>query len=59
MTDSQIHLSYFICGPVFILMVFIYFYYWYLNVRECRRSRGRELPPSSLDDISEERLEVY
>ncbi|KMZ02793.1 uncharacterized protein LOC27206934 [Drosophila simulans] len=59
MTDSQIHLSYFICGPVFILMVFMYFYYWYLNVRECRRSRGREATPPLLDDISVERLEVY
>ncbi|XP_017113541.1 uncharacterized protein LOC108136727 [Drosophila elegans] len=59
MTDSQIHLSYFICGPVFIAMVFIYFYYCYLNVRECRRSRGREARFPSLDDISEERVEVY
>uniref|UniRef100_A0A6P4E4V8 Uncharacterized protein LOC108038072 n=1 Tax=Drosophila rhopaloa TaxID=1041015 RepID=A0A6P4E4V8_DRORH len=59
MTDPQIHLSYFICGPVFIAMVFIYFYYCCLNVRECRRSRGRGTLLSVSDDISEERVEVY
>ncbi|KQS38819.1 uncharacterized protein LOC26526837 [Drosophila erecta] len=59
MADIQIHLFYFICGPVFIWMVFMYFYYCYLNVRECRRSRGREATPSLLDDICVEPLEVY
>ncbi|XP_041674870.1 uncharacterized protein LOC108116853 [Drosophila eugracilis] len=59
MADGQIHLSYFICGPAFLIMVFIYFYYWYLNVRECRRSRGRELSPSLAEDISVEQVQVY
>ncbi|XP_017039771.1 uncharacterized protein LOC108087100 [Drosophila ficusphila] len=59
MTDAQIYLSYFICGPVFAVMLFVYFYYCYLNVRECQRSRGREFTTPSLDDNSEERVQVY
>ncbi|KAH8243108.1 hypothetical protein KR032_004695 [Drosophila birchii] len=58
MVIDQIPLKYFIFAPAFIFVLIIFFYYWYLSVRECRRSRGRE-SATLLGQISEEQLQVY
>ncbi|KAH8330444.1 hypothetical protein KR067_002960 [Drosophila pandora] len=36
-------LSYLICAPVALLFMFLYCYYLYLNIRECRRPRDNEV----------------
>ncbi|XP_020813202.1 uncharacterized protein LOC110188018 [Drosophila serrata] len=55
---NQIPLKYIITAPACLFMLFIFFYYCYLSVRECRRSRGRE-STSLLGQIGEEQIQVY
>ncbi|KAH8264088.1 hypothetical protein KR038_002528, partial [Drosophila bunnanda] len=55
---DQIPLKYFLSAPAFIFVLVIFFYYCYLSVRECRRSRGRESTPL-LAQISEQQFRVY
>ncbi|KAH8324747.1 hypothetical protein KR074_000924 [Drosophila pseudoananassae] len=43
MNDIQRILPYLICAPVALLFMFLYCYYFYLNFRECRRTRGSEV----------------
>ncbi|KAH8337279.1 hypothetical protein KR059_005132 [Drosophila kikkawai] len=58
MDINNIPIKYFISAPAFIFVLFIFFYYWYLSVRECRRSRLRESTPL-LGQLSEDQYQVY
>ncbi|EDW24823.1 GL23174 [Drosophila persimilis] len=55
LTDNQIGMVYLVGAPIFISLMLVHFYYCWLSVRECRRSRGRK---SLLSEAPEAILQV-
>ncbi|KAH8383490.1 hypothetical protein KR009_008911 [Drosophila setifemur] len=56
MIEYQLNLSYLICAPVFLILIIMCSYYCYLTVRECSRSRGREISPLLPNNIQQEQV---